>query len=397
MLDKSSFFLLLSFINTQLMKKPFSHILIFISFFSVCQAQSDQAVQSALDSIRLASDYPGLVFTYIGADNQVRAFASGWADRENQVKMTPSHKLHGGSTGKTVVSAVVMQLVSEGKIRLDDKVSKYLGSQDWYNRLANAEDISIRNLLNHSSGIIRYEFKDAFLQDLKKDPAKVWKPEELITYVLDDEPPFAAGEGFTYADTNYILLGMIIEQITGSSFYNEAETRVLRPLSITSFSPTNTDDIPRMAQGYYEEGSEYALGFKAPFLVDGKAQNNMQFEWTGGGYFYENADYARLLKAIYEGKAFDLESLKDDFFEFIDAPEIQGSYGLSVIKYEFPNMGTFIGHSGFFPGYNTVGFYHQESKQVFTMQVNSTEMPQLRKFFGDYLGMVRMIMSSDSE
>ena len=364
---------------------------------NILSAQSDQTIQTALDSIRTASDYPGLVFTFIDADNNVRAFASGWADKENKIEMTTTHKLHSGSTGKTVVSAVVMQLVTEGKIGLDDKVSKYLGTNDWYSRLANAESITIRNLLNHSSGIIRYEFKDAFLEDLKKDADKVWKPEELLSYVLDDEPPFAAGEGFTYADTNYILLGMIIEQVTNNTFYNEAQTRVLTPLFIKSFSPTNQNDIAGMAQGYYTEGSEYALGFKAPFLVDGKAQNNMQFEWTGGGYFYQNADYARLLKAIYEGKAFDMEAVKDDFFGFIDAPEIQGSYGLGVIKYEFPNMGAFIGHSGFFPGYNTVGFYHQESKQVFTMQINSTEMPQLRKFFGDYLGMVRMIMTSKSE
>ncbi len=377
------------------MKKLLITLLLFILCFHHSQAQSDEQIQSALDSITKSSNYPGLVFTYIDSDNSVRAFARGWADKETQVEMTPSHKLHSGSTGKVVVSAVVMQLVGEGKLNLDDKVSLHLGDRDWYDRLANAEAITIRNLLNHSSGIIRYEFKEAFLQDLQKDAGKIWKPEELVAYVLDDEPPFAAGEGFTYADTNYILLGMIIEQITNNTFYAEANKRVLQPLAISSFSPTNVNDIPGMAQGYYAAGSEYALGFKAPFLVNGKAQNNMQFEWTGGGYFYANADYARLLKAIYEGKAFDMEGLKDDFFGYIDAPEIQGSYGLGVIKYEFPGLGTFIGHSGFFPGYNTVGFYHLESKQVFTMQVNSTEMPQLTTFFRDYIGMVRRIIAAD--
>ncbi|WP_436515846.1 serine hydrolase domain-containing protein [Ekhidna sp. To15] len=379
------------------MKKLLAIFLLAFVCIGLSQAQSDQQIQSALDSITKASDYPGLVFTYISPDNKVRTFASGWADKENEVKMTTSHKLHGGSTGKTVVSVVIMQLVSEGKIGLDDKVSTYLSSNDWFDRLANSKNITIRNLLNHSSGIIRYEFKDAFLDDLKKEPARIWKPQELLEYVLDDEPPFDAGKGFTYADTNYILLGMIIEQVTGNSFYDEAETRVLQPLSITSFSPTNTNNIPIMAQGYYEEGSEYALGFKAPFLINGKAQNNMQFEWTGGGYFYENADYARLLKAIYEGEAFDMNALSDDFFGFMDAPEIRGSYGLGVIKYEFPGLGTFIGHSGFFPGYNTAGFYNSGSKQVFTMQVNSTNMPQLRMFMADYLGIVRMIMTEESE
>ncbi|MEO9484367.1 MAG: serine hydrolase domain-containing protein [Ekhidna sp.] len=377
------------------MKKLLSSILLSLVCLGFGYTQPNKIIQSALDSILSASDYPGLVFTHIDSNNHVRTFASGWADKENQVEMATSHKLHGGSTGKKVVSAVVMQLISEGKLNLEDRSSKFLGDYAWYGRLANAKEITIRNLLQHTSGIIRYEFKDAFLEDLKKDPTRVWKPEELLSYVLDDEPPFEAGSGFTYADTNYILLGMIIEQISGNDFYSEANRRVLKPLSLTSFSPTSNDAIAKMAQGYYTEGSEYALGFKAPFLVDGRAQNNMQFEWTGGGYFYENADYARLLKSIYEGEAFDMTQLRADFFSYVNAPEIQGSYGLGVIKYEFPGLGTFIGHSGFFPGYNTAGFYHAESRQVFTMQINSTEMPQLRRFFTDYLGMVRMIMNYD--
>ncbi|WP_462250618.1 serine hydrolase domain-containing protein [Ekhidna sp.] len=369
--------------------------LLFIFFLSTGYfglAQTVNYIQNALDSIQKKANYPGIVFTYIDSNDKVRAFASGWADKENQIKMTTSHKLHGGSTGKTVVSAIVMQLVYEGKLKLDDKVPDYLGQHDWFERVANAHEITIRQLMNHSSGIVRYEFKEAFLEDLKKVPAKVWTPEELLSYVLDDEPPFKAGEGFTYADTNYILLGMIIERVTGNDFYVEAENRIFKPLKISSFSPTKSNNIADMAQGYYTEGSEYALGFKAPFLVGGIAQNNMQFEWTGGGYAYRNQDYARLLNAIMSGEAFNMEYLKDDYFNFIDAPEIQGSYGLGVIKYDFPGIGTLIGHSGFFPGYNTVGFYHVESKQIFTMQINSTDLPQLQQFFGDYLGLVKMLI-----
>lgn len=362
--------------------------ILFLSF-----GQSDKEIQAALDSIQKAAGFPGVVFTYIDTDGNVRAFAGGMADVENNIAMSTDHKLHGGSTGKTIVSAVVMQLISEGEISLDEKVSTYLGSNDWYTRLANAEEITVRNLLQHTSGIIRYEFKEAFLNDLATDPSKIWKPEELLSYVLDDEPPFAAGEGFTYSDTNYILLGMIIEKVTGNTFYQEAENRVLKPLNITTFSPTNTATIPNMAQGYYTEGSDYALGFKAPFLVNGAAQNNMQFEWTGGGYAYKNSDYARLLKSLYEGELFDMDELGDEFFSYADAPEINGQYGLGVIKYEFPGLGTFIGHSGFFPGYNTAGFYHPDSGQVFTMQINSTNEAQLQRFFGSYLGLVRMIMT----
>lgn len=357
----------------------------------------DSIIQSSLDSICQKSNYPGVVFTYIDASGGVHAFASGLADKEKNVRMTPEHKLHGGSTGKTIVSAVIMQLVTEGKLNFDDKVSTYLSSYAWFPRLANADQLTIRQLLQHSSGIIRYEFKEAFLNELKKNPKKVWQPEELIAFVLDDTPPFAAGEGFTYSDTNYILLGMIIEKVTGNDFYDEAARRVLTPQKLNTITPTRINPIQNMAQGYYTEGTEYALGFKAPFLIDGIAQNNMQFEWTGGGYAYANADYARLLKKLYEGEVFDMAALKDDFFGYVDALEIRGKYGLGVIRYEFPNVGELIGHSGFFPGYNTAGFYHTASKKVFTMQINCTEMPQLQRFFGDYLKLVSEILALEEK
>lgn len=366
-------------------------ILALISLEVDCQ--NSPSLQAKLDSVQTATGYPGIVFTFIDSVGKIQSVASGYADLDRGIKMTPQHRLHGGSTGKTVVSAVMMQLIQEDKISLDDRVEEHLGAYEWYDRLANAETITVRHLMQHSSGIIRYEFKQEFLDDLSKEPSKIWKPEELLAYVLDDEPPFAAGEGFTYSDTNYILLGMIIEKITDNDFYEEAERRVLKPLQLSSFSPTTNPKIEKMAQGYYAEGSEYALGFKQPFLVDGVAQNNMQFEWTGGGYVYENQEYAQLLRAIYEGQVFDLSVVGDDFFDFIDAKEIRGQYGLGTIRYLFPVLGEFIGHSGFFPGYNTMGFYHTATKQTFTMQANSTELVHLQKFFSDYLELVGLIVT----
>ena len=303
-------------------------------FGTLLFSQTNVQIQRTLDSINKASGYPGAIFSYVDKLNNKHRYASGMADTLAKTPMTPTHKMHGGSTGKTVVSSVIMQLVLEDKIGLNDKVSQYLGSNEWFPRLANHSNITIKHLLQHSSGIVRYEFKPSFLKELHKDPNKMWKPEELLSFVFDDIPPFEAGKGFTYADTNYILLGMVIEKVTGQDFYEEASRRILTPHQLTSFTPTNTNKISNMAQGYYEEGSEYALGFKSPFLKDNMAQNNMQFEWTGGGYVFENSDYALLLKKVYEGEVFELNKIKDDFFGYIDAPEVRGKYGLGFMKYE---------------------------------------------------------------
>jgi D-alanyl-D-alanine carboxypeptidase len=87
----------------------------------------------------------------------------------------------------------------------------------------------VRQLMNHTSGLVRYEFKEQFTKDLTANPDKVWRPEELVAYLLDEKAPFEAGKGWDYSDTNYIVLGMIIEKVTGKKFYDEARKRVLKP------------------------------------------------------------------------------------------------------------------------------------------------------------------------
>ncbi len=370
-----------------------SILLLLSAVQAFAQPISDDKLTARLTEIREASGYPGIVFSVVEADGTAHTIVSGWADKEAGVAMTGDHLLHSGSTGKVVVSAVLLQLVHQGKLELDDPMKKYLGKEPWYSQLPNAETITIRHLMQHTSGIVRYEFKDEFLGDLANDADRVWKPEELISYVLGDTAAFEAGKGFTYADTNYILLGMIIEKVTGKKFYDLAQKQVLDPLKLNSFTPTNTRIIPGMAQGYFDPASEYALGFKSPFLVNGVAQNNMQFEWTGGGYAYKTKEYAQLLKAIHEGKVFNLSKVGADFYGTVPSPEIGGAYGLGVHEFEFKDLGTFYGHDGFFPGYYTIGLYHPESRMAFAMQINSTDMPHLRSFFKDYLMMVREVLS----
>ena len=91
----------------------------------------------------------------------------------------------------------------------------YLGKEPWFEQLPNAKDITVKMLMNHTSGIMRYELDPKeFTDDLTRQPTKVWTPEERISYVLGKKPKFAAGKGWDYSDTNYIVLGMIIEKIT---------------------------------------------------------------------------------------------------------------------------------------------------------------------------------------
>ena len=334
------------------------------------QTDLKTALQAKLDEWHKAGSFPGATFGLVLANGESFGLAVGFLDRETKTAMMPTDRMLAGSVGKTFAAATALQLIKEGKISLDDKVEKYLGREPWFSRLPNAKDITVRQLMNHTSGLVRYEFKEQFTKDLTANPEKVWKPAELVAYLLDEKPPFEAGKGWDYSDTNYIVLGMIIEKVTGRKFYDEANRRLLKPLKLTNTIPQDGPRLKGVVQGY--AGPSNPFGGKDAMIEDGKFVVNPQFEWTGGGYASTAQDLARWAKMIYEGKAFSPDLLPQVLDGF-SAPMLgrETKYGLGVIIRKTP-AGTSYGHSGFFPGYMTDIMYFPERKVAVAVQVNTS-------------------------
>ncbi len=244
-------------------------------------ASIKRALQLKLDEWHKAGSFPGATLGVVLANGESFGLAVGLSDREMKTPMKPKDRMLAGSVGKTFAAATALQLIKEGKIGLDERIEKYLGREPWFSRLPNAKDITVRQLMNHTSGLVRYEFKDQFTKDLTANPEKTWKPAELITYLLDEKPPFAAGQGWDYSDTNYIMLGMIIEKVTGRRFYDEANRRLLKPLKLTDTIPQDGLKLKGVVQGY--AGQNNPFGGRDAMIHDGKFAINPQFEWTGGG------------------------------------------------------------------------------------------------------------------
>ena len=338
---------------------------------SVLGAQNlEQRLQQRLDSAHRAGRFVGAQLAVALPNGSVVAVATGFADTAKKEAMTTRHLLLSGSVGKTYASAVALQLIHEGKIGLDDPISKYLGSEPWFSRLPNAQAITVRQLMNHTSGLVRYEFNEKFTADLTAAPDRVWRPQELIAYILDTAAPFAAGQGWDYSDTNYIVLGMIMEKVTGRTYYDLARERVLRPAKLAETLPSDARVIAGLANGY--AGANNPFGGSDAMLVDGRMVINPQFEWTGGGIASTAADLARWGKRLYEGGAFDV-SMLPKLLDGVPARLGQNTkYGLGVIIRETPALGTLYGHSGFMPGYQAEMLYLPAQKAAVAFQVNSS-------------------------
>ena len=347
-------------------------------------------LQAKFEELHKGGSFPGGTAGIALPDGSVIALAVGVSDRTAATPMQPTDRLLLGSVGKTYASAVALQLVKEGKIGLDDPISKWFGKEPWFTRLPNASRVTVRHLMTHTSGLVRYELNPKFTADLSANPDKVWSGEDRLAYLFDAPAPFAPGEGWEYSDTNYIVLGMIIERAGGAPYYEQLRRRVLTPLGLKDTVPADSRTVPGLVQGY--AGPNNPFGGSDEMIKDGRFAVNPQFEWTGGGLAVTAADLAKWARLLYEGKVIDA-SLMDDFLDGVPArlgPETK--YGLGVIIRPTAH-GVTYGHSGFMPGYQTEVMYFPSLKTAIAVQVNSsaprsTGRP-LRGFVTDFADIVK--------
>ncbi len=338
-------------------------------------ASAPVTAQSYLDTWRAASGVPGVTVGIVTKDGTVKGFASGESDTATHRKMQPTDLMLAGSTGKTFFAAVAVQLIESGKLDLDAHISQYLGTRPWFARLPNAKDVTVRQLMTHTSGIIRYEFNDKFTADLRANPEKIWTPEEQIGYLFDTQAPFAAGQGWDYSDTNYMVLGLIVEQITGAKYYDLIRDRFLTPFNLKGAVPSTGRRIPGLVQGYVGPGDPILPAGEV--MKDGVMVINPQLEWAGGGFATNAVDLARWGHELYGGKALSAKARALMIDSAVPAKLGAGStYGLGVIIRPPATAAGMTsstwGHSGYFPGYMSELIYVVDTGTTLAIQINSS-------------------------
>ncbi|MGE0554906.1 MAG: serine hydrolase domain-containing protein [Gemmatimonadales bacterium] len=329
----------------------------------------EQRLQARLDSLHQAGRFIGVSAGVALADGRVIALASGSSDTARKTSLRPTDRMLAGSTGKTFFAALALQLVRDGRLDLDAPIAQHLGREPWFDSLPNARSVTVRQLMNHTSGLVRYELNPRFLADLVAEPQRRFEPVEELRYLFGESAPFAAGEGWDYSDTNYIVLAMIVERVLGARAYDAILHEFVRPLGLDGTVPQDGPVIPGLAQGY--AGRDNPFGPFDAVLRGGRFAINPQFEWAGGGWATTGRDLARWAKALYEGDAIDSTLLHREVLQGIPAKMLgpNARYGLGVIIQQTP-LGTTWGHSGFFPGYLTEMRYYPARRVAVAVMVN---------------------------
>ncbi len=346
--------------------------------FVMVVAQSPQdtlltALQARLDGYRAANSFPGAVLGVAFPDGRVLSLATGFADTARGVAMRPDDRLLMGSVGKTYVAATALQLVSEGRLALDAPASRYVGGQGWFDSLPNAAGITVRHLMNHTSGLVRYEFRPEFTRALSEQPDKAWDPREQVRYLHGTTAAFAPGEGWDYSDTNYLVLALVLEAITGVPIDDEIARRFLRPHQLTATIPSDSRRLDGVVQGY--AGVNNPFGGQDAMWRDGVMIINPQFEGAGGGYAASAGDAARWGALYFSGRLVG-ESGLAEAVRGVAAPMLGAGtrYGLGMILRDSTAAGPVRSHSGFFPGYVTELRHYPARGITVAMMVNASNV-----------------------
>lgn len=291
--------------------------------------------------------------------------AYGYANPEIQAPMSTDMHMRIGSVTKTFTGTVLLQLAQEAKLSLDDPIDKY------YQGIPNGDQITLRQLANMTSGISTY-YTEPFLERYFGNPETTFTPDELIAYGVAASPIFEPGAQFNYSNTNTILLGKVIESVTGQPVQEVFQQRVYDPLGLTETSlPDVSLEIPAPhPQGYTLQGA------KEPGVPINATNWSPSFGWTAGGMISTLGDILTYNRALGTGQG--LLSPETQVERLTSWPEPTG-YGIALGCFD-----GWVGHTGELPGFNTSQFYDTTTDTSVVVMVNSdiasggcTESPTL--------------------
>jgi D-alanyl-D-alanine carboxypeptidase len=317
----------------------------------------DSAITGQLDSIIDAAvnstGIPGAMVGIWGPDgNYVKV--AGVADTATKAPMETDFYHRIGSVTKTFTVTALLQLVDEGKIGLDDPISQYVDG------VMEGDAISLRHLAGMRSGLVDYTTSEQFVMEYLSDPRRTFTPEELVGYVKDLPLQLRPGTTVDYSNTNTILLGMVIEKVSGSKLSDVIDTKITTPLGMehTSFPTTNAFPTPH-AQGYTNQTLDESV----------TAATDWNPPWGGAaGAMISSLDDMRIwVPALAKGDLLtdDTQKQRRQTVNLSEGDDSSG-YGLGLF-----NSGGWIGHNGSLPGYKTVSVYLPEKDTTLVVFINT--------------------------
>ncbi|MEU0286012.1 serine hydrolase domain-containing protein [Streptomyces sp. NPDC052492] len=314
-------------------------------------------LQQSLNTLVTEEHYPAAL-AWTSKNGRTTSLVAGSSRRDRQVPVPHDGQVRAGSNTKTFTAVVVLQLVAEGKVRLDASVERYLPGLVRGEGI-DAEAITVRHLLQHTSGLPNYT-EHIGLENFENIQHRFFQPHDLLAAALAHPATFEPGSDWEYSNTNYLLAGLLIERVTGRPVQEEIRERVIRKAGLRhTYWPGPGEQTIR---GPHPHG--YALArLDDDRVVDATV---MDPSWGGaaGQLISTPGDLARFSRALLDGRLLP-PALLAEMRKTVDAPVLPGwRYGLGVFSVPLSCGGVYWGHGGDIDGYETRGGATDDGRSV---------------------------------
>jgi len=344
-----------------------SGLLFFVSMIPGCEKKEERKavevdmqveLQQALDSTFAQFEINGASAAVYIPGKGIWTGVSGISHHD--VPIMPESVFGIGSVTKTFTAVIVLQLVEEGKLRVDDSLKRWL--PDFPNIDSH---ITIAQLLNHTSGVFNFSMHPDFDSLLQVDLTRFWTPEETIMTFIST-PYCLPGGGYNYSNTNYCLLGMIIKEVTGLTISAELRRRILTPLGLNrTFLPVEeivSGDIAHPWLDIDDDG-QFEDCFDVPITAA------YSIGWTAGAIQSSARDLAVFSNALLAEKNLLSQSTLDKMLDFYPVNDLGYGYGISITEDFVPGVRG-IGHDGHIYGYSARMVYIPSTGASIAVLVN---------------------------
>lgn len=293
--------------------------------------------------------------------------ADGRSDITDGAKLTADSLFHVGSVSKTFTAALILQLDQEGRLSVDDPIATHV-------EYPNGKAISVRQLLDHTSGIPDI----TAVKDIASIVKKITPQETVRRVAAEAEPLFAPGTSYSYSNTNYLLLGLIAEKVTGRAWHQEVRARFLDRLDLGHTWVYGYEDAPEGVTGYSLSCEK--AGCTRPRLDEAKGLD-WKFAWAAGAVVSTPKDLATWGAALVGGDVLDrehrtmMQKTTPQSKKYWSGQEQTGvlrytGYGLGLYRYKIKGVGTGWGHSGSISGFNSELVYVADRQLSFALVAN---------------------------
>ncbi|WP_405529900.1 beta-lactamase family protein [Streptomyces avidinii] len=309
--------------------------------------QLDDAIRKVLAEAKI----PGVIVAVSapGKGEYVRSF--GIADKATGAPMTPNLNMRIGSVTKTFTVTALLELVDDGKVGLDDPIAKYVDG------VPNGDRITLRELAGMRSGLFNYSADEGFYKAFTRNPDRPFTPQELLDYSFKHPVLFEPNAKFYYCNTNLILLGLVVEKVSGTPLDRFIDREVVEPAGLKhTLFPRGPEFPEPHAQGYTNQ------------TASGKVENstdwNPSWGWAAGAMISDLSDLRSWAKTLATGTLLT-PATQAQRLDVVDAIPGAG-YGLGIF-----NVQGWIGHNGSLPGYGSLVLYLPEAKATLVVLLNT--------------------------